>query len=174
MRLDCSCRVRRLGLRFTGREAREGREWRLCVACDSRSGIGGGGGWFWMFVASSTPASLLKGCIVLGIAVCLPSLLCRGIDSDVVMVSRCFAPGLLVADRGVVVCETYGRSSKVVSLRSRLPSRDQNVVHGLSTIEQSQFPSALMGASSCTSLQHLEPLISILFLLEALDSTTYS
>lgn len=29
--------------------------------------------------------------------------LCRGIDSDVVMVSRCFAPGLLMADRGVVV-----------------------------------------------------------------------
>ena len=63
LRLDCSCKVRRLGLRFTGSEARDGRECRLGCGWDSRSGIGGGGGWFCMFEASSTPAILLKGCI---------------------------------------------------------------------------------------------------------------
>jgi hypothetical protein len=44
LRLDCSWRVRRLDLRLTGREALEGREWRLGCAWDSRSGIDGGGG----------------------------------------------------------------------------------------------------------------------------------
>jgi hypothetical protein len=64
LRLDCSCRVRLLDLRFTGREAREGRECRLVGGCDSRSGMGGGGGWVCVLEASSTPANLLKGCIL--------------------------------------------------------------------------------------------------------------
>jgi hypothetical protein len=82
LRLDCSCRVRRLDLRFTGREAREGRECRLGCACDSRSGIGGGGGgWFWICEASSTPASLLKGCILYILRRLSPVVLAMGVES---------------------------------------------------------------------------------------------
>jgi hypothetical protein len=83
LRLDCSWRVRRLDLRFTGSEAREGRECRLGCAWDSRSGIGGGGGWFWICEASSTPASLLKGCILCIYSVDrLQSLVLRWVWSD--------------------------------------------------------------------------------------------